>query len=378
MRRSTSIAVLPFLFLLCLCLAAFAIIGGLLIVPARAERAFGPPASTLAPSLRLVYSARLLLLEDALTRPAAGSPVKVTFVIQAGDSADEVIANLESAGLLANSDAFRTYLIYRGLDKQLRAGQYQLSPSMQPLEIARLLADPTLGMLPFRVLAGWRLEEIASALPTSGLEITPQEFLAVAAQPMEDFAFSQNLPSSASLEGFLFPDVYYFSRTVPVEGFIAGMLDRFSAQLIPEIQQGFLNQNLDLYSGVILASIIQREAVLDEEMPQIASVFLNRLAIGMNLESDPTVQYALGFDPQQQSWWTNPLSAAQTAYDSPYNTYVAAGLPPGPIANPGIAALRAAAFPAQTPYYFFRAACDGSGRHNFAEDFQAHLANACP
>jgi UPF0755 protein len=117
--------------------------------------------------------------------------------------------------------------------------------------------------------------------------------------------------------------------------------------------------------------------VVEDEMPLIASVFYNRLAVGWKLESDPTVQYALGYNEAQGTWWTNPLSAADLQVDSPY-TYVYSGLPPGPIANPGLAALKAVAFPAQTPYYYFRAACDGSGRHLFAETFDEHLGNACP
>ncbi|MCI0519996.1 MAG: endolytic transglycosylase MltG [Chloroflexi bacterium] len=376
MRRLA--AILPILLTLCVCLCAFVAVGGLVAVPARAANAFGPPAANLSPSLRLYYGALLLLQEEALTRPTDPSGVEQTFLVQPGDSAGEVIANLQAAGLLADAAVFRAYLLYSGLDKQMRAGRYQLSPAMPPLIIARMIGDPTLGKVPFQVLPGWRIEEIASALPTSGLAITPQEFLAAAASPPGDFAFTNNLPASASLEGFLFPDVYYFSRTVSVDGFIGGILENFTRQLTPEIQQGFFQQDLDLYDGIILASIVQREAMLEEEMPVIASVFLNRLAIGMPLESDPTVQYALGYNAVQAVWWTNPLSAADVDYDSPYNTYIYPQLPPGPIANPGLAALRAAAFPAQTPYYFFRAACDGSGRHNFAEDYQAHLANECP
>jgi UPF0755 protein len=112
-------------------------------------------------------------------------------------------------------------------------------------------------------------------------------------------------------------------------------------------------------------------------MPLIASVFHNRLAANMKLDSDPTVQYSLGYNPKQKTWWTNPLSSADMSVDSPFNTYRYPDLPPGPIANPGLAALRAVAFPDQSPYYYFRAACDGSGRHLFATTFSEHLANAC-
>jgi len=97
----------------------------------------------------------------------------------------------------------------------------------------------------------------------------------------------------------------------------------------------------------------------------------------MKLDTDPTVQYALGYNASQGTWWTNPLSSADLQFDSPYNTYLYAGLPPGPIANPSLSALRAVAFPAETPYYFFRARCDGSGLHVFAVTFEEHLQNGC-
>jgi UPF0755 protein len=144
------------------------------------------------------------------------------------------------------------------------------------------------------------------------------------------------------------------------------------------MQAGFERQGLDVYAAVTLASIVERESIDASEMPLIASVFLNRLAIGMNLDADSTAQYALGYNEGQNTWWTNPLGASDLQVESPYNTYRFPGLPPGPIANPGWNALRAVAFPAQTPYYYFRAACDGSGKHLFAETYAEHLQNACP
>jgi UPF0755 protein len=115
-----------------------------------------------------------------------------------------------------------------------------------------------------------------------------------------------------------------------------------------------------------------------EEQPVIASVFLNRLASGMRLETDPTIQYALGFDQAHDTWWKVPLASVDLGVYSPYNTYQNTGLPPGPICSPSLSALQAVAYPAQTPYYFFRARCDGSGLHNFSETYEQHLQNECP
>ncbi len=147
--------------------------------------------------------------------------------------------------------------------------------------------------------------------------------------------------------------------------------------LTPDLVNGFDKQGLTVYQAVTLASIVQREAVHDEESSLIASVYLNRLKIGMKLDADPTVQYALGFNSLQNTWWTNPLSADDLQFNSPYNTYIYTDLPPTPISNPGLTALNAVAYPAETSYYYFRAKCDGSGFHIFAETFEEHLANGC-
>ncbi len=154
------------------------------------------------------------------------------------------------------------------------------------------------------------------------------------------------------------------------------MLDNFEIKVTPELRAGFERQGLSLYAAVTLASIVEREAVVPEEQPLIASVFINRLRMGMKLEADPTVQYVLGL--QGEGWWKAPLSLADLEIDTPFNTYRYPGLPPTPIANPGLAAIRAVAFPAESTYLYFRAMCDGSGRHAFAETFEQHLLNACP
>ena len=219
------------------------------------------------------------------------------------------------------------------------------------------------------------MQEIAASLSTSGLAITPEAFLAAASAPANPPDF---LPAGASAEGFLSPASYTLPRTTSAAQLVFLLLQDFSSRLTPELRDGFAGHGLSVYQAVTLASIIQREAVHDEEMPMIASVLYNRLAINMPLQTDPTIQYALGYNVAQGTWWTNPLSLDDLKVDSPYNTYVHAGLPPGPISNPGLAALQAVAFPAQSRYYYFQARCDGSRLHNFAETFEQHQQNNCP
>ncbi len=304
-----------------------------------------------------------------------GSEVSLT--INQGESVPSITGKLWEAGLIPNPRVFRSYLQYTGMDTSLKSGEFMLSPAMSPVEIANAIQSSISADVTLTILAGWRNEEVANSLPTSGFSITQDEFLQAVMVHPEGYSFSMCL-SDKSLEGYLFPGSYTLPRTSTIADLLPQILMNFEAQVNPEVMSGFANQGLDLCQAVTLASIVQREAIQKDEMPLIASVFYNRLNTGAVLASDPTVQYAIGFNQEQGTWWTNPLSLEDLQFDSPYNTYLYNGLPPGPISNPGLAALRAVAFPAQTSYYYFRAACDGSGRHLFAETYAEHVANECP
>jgi UPF0755 protein len=359
----------------CLVLAAGA--GGYFIIPKMAEQTFGTPTPTLGTAQLVSAAAELLFSRVDLTEPVDPNGGPVDFIVRSGETANSVVARLEENGLVRKGSAFRTFLVYKGLDTSIQAGDYVLSPSMSAVEIARELQDATPGQVEFNILAGWRIEEIAAALPTSGMIIDPAVFLRVARN-----APGRVLPpgwgTGRSLEGYLLPGSYQFSRDAATEDILAAFTLAFDGAITDELRTAYSAQGLSLEQAVTLASIIQREAVVAEEQPMIASVFLNRLAQGMKLDSDPTVQYAVGYNSAQSTWWTNPLSFDDLKVDSPYNTYQNGGLPPGPICNPSLSALRAVAYPAQTPYFYFRAACDGSGLHNFARTFDEHLNNACP
>lgn len=370
-----------------ICLGAGLLAWGAWNLPVWAASRFGPASPVLEPTQRIYLSARLLIQSNDLLQPVDPNEQPRPFQIALGESPTEIANRLEQEGLIHNARALRDYLVYAGLDTSLQAGEYQLSPAASPLAIAQQLQDATPSQVTFNILPGWRMEEIASALPTSGLEFSAAELLNTANLP-GDLATSDatpalssllaELPAGASLEGFLFPSSYTVDRTINAQEFVTELVENFANQLGAELRQGFERQGLSLFEAVSLASIVQREAIVEEEMPMIASVFLNRLSAGIKLDADPTVQYAVGFNAEQNTWWTVPLSAADLAISSPYNTYQNLGLPPGPIANPGLKALQAVALPAQTPYYYFRAACDGSGRHTFAETYEQHLQNACP
>jgi UPF0755 protein len=348
--------------------------GALIGIPHQVERQYGPPNSELDSMDKLEYAARLLWYGGQLNQPLDRNGESTSFVIEPGEGVASIAVRLEEVGLIRSAGAFRDYLVYKGLDTTIQAGSYQLSPAWSIVDIARSLQDATPRQVSFVILPGWRMEEIAASLPTSGLQISPESFIKVASSLPADL---DELAISGSTEGFLYPDTYIFERDTSPESLIREFLRNFDLHLTTDLREGFSRQELDLYQAVTLASIVQREAVEAEEQPQIASVFLNRLRLGMKLDSDPTVQYALGYDASSANWWTNPLSADDLQVNSPYNTYLYAGLPPGPIANPSSTALRAVALPAQTPYYYFRARCDGSGLHDFAVTFEEHLQNGC-
>jgi UPF0755 protein len=251
----------------------------------------------------------------------------------------------------------------------LQAGEYRLNPAMSAIDIVKEVQISNSPYVTLAILPGWRIEEIANSLPSTGLNIIPEEFLHAVNQQPEGYSFSDCL-GEKKLEGFLYPSSYVLLRETTMNELLPRVLMDFEVNVTSDMRNGYISQGLDLCQAVTLASIVEREAMQDDEMPLIASVFYNRLSAGSVLASDPTVQYALGYNQNQRTWWTNPLTLQDLKVDSPYNSYIYSGLPPGPISNPGQAALAAVAFPAKTPYYYFRSACDGSGNHLFAETYE--------
>jgi len=365
---------LPWMLLLVM-LISLAVVAAVVFVPLAARQSFGEPSASLTAWQRVSYGYELVWNAGDLTQPRDPAGTGQLFIIQPGESVVSISNRLEQAGLIRSASTFRAYLLWTGMDTIIQSGTYRLSPAQTGRDIAQMLKSTTQTEVSFTVLPGWRMEEIAASLPTSGLEFPPEAFLAAAAAPVISLDL---IPDGDSAEGFLYPDTYILPRATTANQLVSILLAGFSSQIPAEILAAYANRGLTIYQGVTLASIIQREAVVEDEMPLIASVFYNRLAIDMRLQTDPTVQYALGYNAAQGTWWTNPLSADNFQFDSPYNTYLHPGLPPGPISNPGLAALSAAAYPAESPYYYFQALCDGSGLHNFTETYEQHQQNYCP
>lgn len=329
-----------------------------------------------------------------LERPAGTDPAIFCFTVEPGDTAATIAQRLIQQGFSIDADLFRNYVRYQGIDARLQAGTFAFSRTMNITQIAYKLANARGEAISFRVLEGWRLEEIAELIDqTAALPYRGPDFLALTGPgagslpgPIGEFAARAGVPAGRSLEGFLFPDTYSIPACGTVQSLVERMLQNFDTRVTDSIRSAIQARGLTLYQGVTLASIIQREAIFDDERPMIAGVYLNRLANGAKaqpdpnvpttLDADPTIQYALGKSRSPNTWWPPLTQADYRGVSSPYNTYLNRGLPPGPIANPGLASIEAVANAIATPYNYFRACPGSGGRHIFSVTFAEHSA-AC-
>ncbi len=318
--------------------------------------------------------------------PAAREGDPVEFIVEQGESTADIATKLRAAELIRQPALFTLLARMQDLDGKLQAGRYVLSPTMTMSQILIALQSARVAEAQVTLREGLRLEEIAEALEAAGI-VGAEPFLAAARDGdrfRSEYFLLSSLPEGASLEGYLFPDTYRFPQQAAPEEVIRAMLDRFAEQYAT-IERNVQVPDVTVHQIVTMASIVQREAALESEMPLIAGVFWNRLkpesaaVLGpLTIGADATVQYALGYSEAEGSWWRRELSQADLQVDSPYNTRLRPGLPPGPIAAPGMAALAAAAQPdVDDGYLFFVASCARDGSHNFAattEEFRIYEA----
>jgi len=331
----------------------------------------------------VISCAGYVFLGEVRARAAdAGDPVE--FIVEPGESTGSIATRLRSEGLIRQPALFTLLARSQNLDDKLQAGRYVLSPTMSMSEIMIALQSSRVEDVRVTLREGLRLEEIGAAIEAAGL-VSADDFVAAARDGdtyRDAYFLLSSLPAGATLEGYLFPDTYRFAPNASADTIVRTMLDRFAEQYA-EIERDVRVPDVSVHQIVTMASIVQREAAIEAEMPLISAVFWNRLRPenapnfqGGQLGADPTVQYALGYDANEGTWWQKELTFDELAIDSPYNTRRYPGLPPGPIATPGLDALRAAAQPDESaPYLFFVASCARDGTHNFAsslEEFQRY------
>lgn len=289
-----------------------------------------------------------------------------TTLIQPGTGAGQILRQLAAEGVLADAEIARAYLVYVMKDPSLKAGEYRFEgPASGPAVLAKLVRGEIV-QRPVTVVEGLTLEETAERLASAGFG--DRERLRELMSSPELIADLD--PEARNLEGYLFPETYHFSSTTSEEEIVSTLVAtfrrHFETQIEPLLEDPPLRTPREI---VILASIVEKEARLDEERALIAAVYGNRLEANIGLYADPTVIYAL----KLAGTWDGDIRSRDLEIDSPYNTYRYAGLPPGPIASPGLASLRAAVAPAEVTYLYFVSRNDGS--HVFSETLEEHNRN---
>lgn len=336
----------------------------------------GPPHDNLPIWKTNVIRAQLIPKFSVLSSSQRNSNEISDFVISPGENANSISERLANQGIVPDANLLTQYMIYKGIDSRIQSGYFQFTGDMNTIQIAHSLTSSIPSKINFYVWPGWRHEQLADSLSRHPhLSVDRATFLAFINRdlPLPDqYSFMNQIPAEMSLEGYLYPGNYVFSPKATASEVLNQILTTFDTNT-PIINAQNNSHNLTLHEFVTLASIVQREMILDEEAPKIASVFLNRLSLGMPLAADATTQYALA---TTDNWWPK-LSLDPRLVDSPYNTYVILGLPPGPICNPSANALDSVAKPESSDLLYFRAACDNSGRHNFSYTYEQHLALDC-
>ena len=304
------------------------------------------------------------------TSNSPGKDGAVSIQIPPGTSSQKIGQDLEAAGLIRSAGAWNMWarwLTLQNRDGGFKAGTYQLSPT-QPLSVvAGKIWQGEVVQQSFTIPEGWSLQQMSAYFEAQGF-FPAKDFMAAASQvPYAEYPW---LPSGLPhLEGFLYPDTYQLDGdAVSPQAVIKQMLGRFERIALPVFQKNQNNTKLSLKEWVTLASIVEKEAVVASERNRIAGVFTSRLNKGMKLGSDPTVEYALGIRQTKEK----PLTFKQVETPSPYNTYMNVGLPPTPIAAPGLASLEATLAPENTEYLYFMARYDGT--HIFSRTQAEHDA----
>jgi UPF0755 protein len=320
-------------------------------------------SAVLLSAVAILAAATLLFVRDYDAVPA-GPSGKVLFEIAPGQSVRAVARNLRSEGIVRRPWAFLAgYRLFQS-GRTLKAGEYEIAVPIAARDLLRALLEGKVFLRPITIPEGLTAVEVdelfrAAAFPMTG------SFAEAAADPGPAASWDARAPD---LEGYLFPDTYRFAKGTPASVVTATMAARFGKAFGGAEARRAAELGMTVREVVTLASLIEKETAVPEERPLVSAVFHNRLRIGMKLDCDPTVIYAL----KKYGLWRGRLLLKDLRYPSPYNTYVSPGLPPGPICNPGEGSLQAALRPAAGEYLYFVA--DAEGRHAFSRSYREHLA----
>lgn len=301
----------------------------------------------------LILGGCFLWWKDATSAFDITDTTPVTFTVAKGENIREIAANLAAHRLIKSPIGFYLLVKIMGVERQIQAGEFRLLRKMDSRLIAQEL---THGMMDtwITILEGWRVEEIATKL-AKDLDIPEKEFLNVAE------------------EGKMFPDTYRVPKDASAAAIATLLKENFYKKITSKMIEDIKKENLTLDEVITLASIVEREGQNAEDRPVIAGVLLNRMQKGWPLETDATLQYSLGYQTKEKTWWKKELSNEDKTIESPYNTYKNTGFPPGPISNPGIQAITAVIYPKKTDYMFY--IHDTKGNVHYARTLEEHNRN---
>ncbi len=306
----------------------------------------------------------------AIAPPSAEPNAKsIQIQVKSGTSAQAIGQELETKGIIKSQLAWKLWTAWQAKQGKgaPQKGTYDLSPNQPLPAIAAQISEGKVIQSGFIIREGWNIKQMGEYFEKQGL-FKAADFIAATKEiPKDKFPWlPDGLPH---LEGFLFPETYKVpTESITPKGVVTQMLKQFEEVALPEYNKVAASQKLSLLQWVSLSSVVEKEAVIAEERPKIAGVFTTRLAKNMRLESDPTVEYGLGIKQTAD----RPLTLNQVKQPNPYNTYVNAGIPPGPIASPGIGSLKAVLNPDSTDLLFFVAKYDGT--HVFSKTLSEHVA----
>ena len=279
--------------------------------------------------------------------------IPVVFTVHSGDGVKIIASNLAAQNIIRSPTGFYLLVKILGIERQLQAGEFRLSPSMNAKDVA---VELTHGMLDQWVttLEGWRDEEMATTL-AKDLDIPEEEIL------------------KYSKEGYMFPDTYLIPKDATAAAIAQIFLDNFDKKITPQMRADATKSGLTLDKIMVLASIVEREERTAQDRPVIAGIILKRLKADWPLEVDATLQYALGYQAADKTCWKKSLTDDDKKINSPFNTYLNTGLPPAPICNPGLESINAAIYPKDSDYWYY--IHDQSGDVHYAKTIDEHNAN---
>jgi UPF0755 protein len=296
-------------------------------------------------------------------------PAVRMFKIEKGEGNGMVSENLKKANLISGKIYFYYYMQVNNLTGKILPGDYELSSKMTIPEIANIITHEQNKFLKLTFPEGWDSRKIAERLSVNGF--SESEFLDIVKNPSGDitknYSFFSLLPQKVSLEGYLFPDTYFFSHKQDTGEVVKRILTNFDNKLTSEMRDEIKKQGKSLEDTITMASIIEREVKSDEDKKTVSGIFWNRIKNGQPLQSCATIAYILGESKKQYSF-------DDTRIESPYNTYLNQGLPPGPISNPGISSIEAAIYPRETLFNFFLSDPE-TGKTVFSKTIEEHNAN---